>query len=57
VYAIRREVASRALVALRLRGVQIHRHFHVIHNEARLLTASARAFMEALARERPPTLP
>lgn len=57
VYAIRREVASRALVALRLRGVQIHRHFHVIHNEARLLTASARAFMEALARVRPPTLP
>jgi DNA-binding transcriptional LysR family regulator len=57
VYAVRREVNSRHLCALRLRGLRIQRHFHVIQNEARMLTASARAFMECLAQERPPKLP
>jgi DNA-binding transcriptional LysR family regulator len=45
VHAVRGEVASRRLAALRLKGVRIRRHFHVIHNEARTLGASARAFI------------
>jgi DNA-binding transcriptional LysR family regulator len=48
VHAIRGELAARRLHALRLRGVPIHRHFHVIHNEARALPASARAFLALL---------
>jgi hypothetical protein len=28
--------------------VRIRRHFHIIHNEARTLSASARAFIELL---------
>ena len=47
-YAVRGELATRRLCGLRLRGVRVRRHFHVIHNEARTLTASARAFMELL---------
>lgn len=48
VHAVRGEVASRRLSALRLKGVRIRRHFHVIHNEARTLGASARAFVGLL---------
>ena len=48
VYAVRGETATRRLHALRLRGIRIQRHFHVIHHEARRVTASARAFMELL---------
>ena len=48
VYAVMDDVATRRLAALRLRGLRIHRHFHLIHNEARTLSASARAFMRAL---------
>jgi DNA-binding transcriptional LysR family regulator len=47
-YAVRVELAAQRLRAVRLRGVPIHRHFHVIHNEARALPASARAFLELL---------
>jgi DNA-binding transcriptional LysR family regulator len=47
-YAIRGEVATRRLCALRLKGLRVRRHFHVIHNEARTLTASGRAFMALL---------
>ena len=47
-YAVRVELAARRLRAVRLRGVPVHRHFHVIHNEARALPASARAFLEGL---------
>ncbi len=50
VYAVADEVAARRLVALRLRGLRIQRHFHLIHNEARTLSASARAFMRILDR-------
>lgn len=50
VYAVADEVAARRLVALRLRGLRIQRHFHLIHNEARTLSASARAFMRVLDR-------
>jgi DNA-binding transcriptional LysR family regulator len=46
VYAVQGEIAAGRLRALRLRGVRIQRHFHVIHHEARRVTASARAFME-----------
>jgi DNA-binding transcriptional LysR family regulator len=45
-YAVQGEIAAGRLRALRLRGVRIQRHFHVIHHEARRVTASARAFME-----------
>jgi DNA-binding transcriptional LysR family regulator len=47
-YTIRGELAARRLHAVRLRGLPIHRHFHVIHNEARALPASARGFLELL---------
>src|SRR3989475_9507752 len=48
IYAVRGEVTTGRLRALRLRGIQVQRHFHVIHHEARRVTASARAFMELL---------
>ncbi len=48
VYAVRGEVATGRLCALRLRGLKVQRHFHVIHHEARRVTASARAFMDLL---------
>src|SRR5882762_7812139 len=53
-YAVRGETATGRLCALRLRGVRIQRHFHVIHHEARRVTASARAFMEVLKQTAPP---
>jgi DNA-binding transcriptional LysR family regulator len=48
VHAVRGETASGRLHALRLKGMRIRRHFHAIHNEARALTASARAFLDLL---------
>ena len=48
IHAVRGELEAGRLVRVRLRGVDIHRHFHVIHNEARVLTAGARAFVAAL---------
>jgi DNA-binding transcriptional LysR family regulator len=48
IHTIRVEVEAGRLHALRVRGLPIHRHFHVIHNEARALPASARAFVELL---------
>jgi DNA-binding transcriptional LysR family regulator len=48
VYGVRGEVATGRLRAVRLRGIRVQRHFHVIHHEARRVTASARAFMEML---------
>jgi DNA-binding transcriptional LysR family regulator len=55
-YAVRGEVATGRLCAVRLRGVRVRRHFHVIHHESRRVTASARAFMELLARARGPRM-
>jgi DNA-binding transcriptional LysR family regulator len=49
VHAIRREAAAGHLAAVRLAGVPIRRHFHVIHHEARTLGPSARAFVQILA--------
>jgi DNA-binding transcriptional LysR family regulator len=47
-YTIQGELAAHRLHAVRLRDVRIHRHFHVIHNEARALPASAQAFVRTL---------
>src|SRR5207249_5264303 len=41
-YAIRGELAARRLHALRLSGLRIQRHFHVIHNDSRELSVTAR---------------
>jgi DNA-binding transcriptional LysR family regulator len=48
IHAVRGELAGGRLAALRLEGLRIRRHFHVIHNEARTLSASARAFLRLL---------
>ena len=48
-HAVRTEVASGRLHALRLRGLRLTRHFHLIHHEGRTLSAAARAFMDLLA--------
>jgi DNA-binding transcriptional LysR family regulator len=49
VHAVRGEVASHRLMAIRLRGLRIQRHFHVIHSEARTLSAGARALVALLS--------
>jgi len=49
VYAVRGELETRRLRALRLRGMRIRRHFHVLHNEVRAISASAAAFVALLA--------
>ena len=48
IHAIRGDLAVGRLRATRLKGLRIQRHFHIIHNEARTLSTSARAFMELL---------
>jgi DNA-binding transcriptional LysR family regulator len=48
-YAVRGEIATRRLYGVRLKGLRVRRHFHVIHNEARSLTSSARAFVALLS--------
>ena len=48
VYAVRGDVHTGRLRQVRLQGLDIKRHFHVIHNEARTLTARGRAFIAAL---------
>ena len=50
-YAIRGELATRRLHALRLSGCRIQRHFHVIHNDSRELSGTARAFARLLDEE------
>ncbi len=47
-YAVGGEIETRRLCGLRLKGLRVQRHFHVMHNEARTLTASGRAFMDLL---------
>ena len=49
VHAVRGEIASRRLVAIRLRRLRIQRHFHVIHSEARTLSVGARALVTMLS--------
>ena len=48
VYTVRGELETGRLHRVRLRGLAIKRHFHVLHNEARALTARARAFVAAV---------
>jgi DNA-binding transcriptional LysR family regulator len=48
IYAVRGELETGRLTRIRVRGLDIHRHFHVIHNEARALTVRAKAFIAAL---------
>jgi DNA-binding transcriptional LysR family regulator len=48
VHAVRGEVSSRRLAAVRLRSIRIQRHFHVIHSEARTLSVGARALVAML---------
>lgn len=55
IHAVRGELATRRLCVLRLQGLRVRRHFHVIHNEARTPTASGRAFMALLERSRRPS--
>jgi LysR family transcriptional regulator, low CO2-responsive transcriptional regulator len=50
VHAVRGELETGRLRALRLKGLRLRRHFHIVHNEARTPTASARAFMSLLER-------
>jgi DNA-binding transcriptional LysR family regulator len=57
VHAIRGELETKRLQAVRVRGLRLRRHFHVIHDERRPLSASAQAFADLLttsARPRPP---
>src|SRR2546422_1988462 len=53
IYAVRGEITNGRLRALRLRGIRVQRHFHVIHHQAPRVTASARAFMELLEQASP----
>jgi len=48
IYAVRGELETGRLALVRFRGLDIHRHFHVIHNEAKALTVRAKAFIAAL---------
>lgn len=48
IHAIHGDLVVGRLRAIRLRGLRIQRHFHIIHNEARTLSTSARAFIELL---------
>jgi DNA-binding transcriptional LysR family regulator len=57
VHAIGNELRSGQLRTISVRGLRIRRHFHVIHDPERMLTASARALMTLLtepAIARPP---
>jgi DNA-binding transcriptional LysR family regulator len=48
IHAIRGELEVGRLLAVRLKGLRIQRHFHIIHNEGRTLSTSARTFIELL---------
>jgi DNA-binding transcriptional LysR family regulator len=49
VYAVQGEQATGRLRALRVRGIRIVRHFHLIHHERRRPSTAARAFVELFA--------
>jgi DNA-binding transcriptional LysR family regulator len=57
VYSVQEELATDRLRALRVRGLRIVRHFHVLHHERGRLSAAARAFMELLAATKPGRIP
>jgi DNA-binding transcriptional LysR family regulator len=54
-YAVRGELDTGRLRSVRLTGLDITRHFHVIHNEARTLIARGRAFVAALQAQGSPS--
>jgi DNA-binding transcriptional LysR family regulator len=47
-YAVEDELRAGRLRTLSVQGVKIRRHFHVIHDERRPLSASGRAFTSFL---------
>jgi DNA-binding transcriptional LysR family regulator len=53
VYAIQGERAAGRLRPVRVRGLRIVRHFHLIHHERRRPSTAARAFMELFAAAAP----
>ncbi len=53
VYAIQGELAMGRLRPLRVRGLRIVRHFHLIHHARRRLSTAARAFVELFAAAAP----
>jgi DNA-binding transcriptional LysR family regulator len=48
VHAVTREISAGHLISLRVRGLTLRRHFHVIHAQRRPLSASAQAFVRLL---------
>jgi DNA-binding transcriptional LysR family regulator len=56
IFAVRGELEMGRLCPVRLRGLRVQRHFHVLHHESRRVTASARAFMEMLDQARRPSM-
>jgi DNA-binding transcriptional LysR family regulator len=56
IFAVRGELETGRLCSVRLRGLRVQRHFHVLHHEARRVTASARAFMAVLEHARRPIM-
>lgn len=57
VHAVHDALRARQLAVVRVRGLRIRRHFHIIHGERRQLSASARAFLAFLeGPARPPLL-
>ena len=51
-YAIEDEVRGKRLRVVAVERLNIRRHFHVIHDERRPLSASARAFVDLLGKTR-----
>jgi DNA-binding transcriptional LysR family regulator len=56
-HAVRSELATGELRVLRVSGLTIQRHFHVIRHEARVLSLAARAFLECLHAHHPRARP
>lgn len=50
-HAVRREIAAGHLSSVRVRGLALRRHFHVIHAQGRPLSGSAQAFVRLLEAE------
>ncbi|MGH7339751.1 MAG: LysR substrate-binding domain-containing protein, partial [Candidatus Rokuibacteriota bacterium] len=50
-HAVRRELSAGNLISVRVRGLALRRHFHVIHAQRRPLGASAQAFVRLLEAE------
>ncbi|HEV8308076.1 MAG TPA: LysR substrate-binding domain-containing protein [Methylomirabilota bacterium] len=53
-HAVRHELGTGELRVVRVSGLTIQRHFHVIRHQARVLSPAARAFLECLHAHQPP---